>query len=295
MKKFQRLFSTQKLTSRSWTKIAFGSLTIGGVATAIAYFTSSESKPLRKPLRKLPDVDSLVSNQQISDIFSKLEIEKTPSVKSVARIDLNSVPSNNPGEDYHSENEFDKGLILGIYDGHGGKECADLISKILATYVADNLSKSKNELSEKENIKQAMKDAFLQLDHDIVQGCMSIQGQSSFWNPFRKPFDFNSIMKGLRIAAAGSCAIVAYLKDDDVYIASTGDCRAVLGRKMEYSKNGETTYQTIELSKDQTATNPIEFSRLCEEHPGEDETVVIRGRVLGGLMPSRAFGIKCCF
>lgn len=290
MKKLQRLFSTQP-QSRAWGKMAFRTLTVGGIVTALAYFSMNDSKPLRKPLRKLPEVDSFVSDKQISDIFTKLQVEKSPRLKSVARIDLNSVASNSPGEDCHSENEFDKGLILGIYDGHGGGECADLISKLLASYVAEKLAKPKANSSEKENVTEALKSAFLQLDNDITQGCISIEEQSSsFWNPFRRQFDLKSVMKGLRIAASGSCAIVAYLKDDDVYIASTGDCRAVLGRKLEYSKNGETSYQTIELSKDQTATNPVEFSRLCEEHPGEDETVVIRGRVLGGLMPSRAFG-----
>jgi hypothetical protein len=41
---------------------------------------------------------------------------------------------------------------------------------------------------------------------------------------------------------------------------------------------------------DQTARNIQEYDRLLEEHPNELNTVVSRGRVLGSLMPTRAFG-----
>ena len=41
-------------------------------------------------------------------------------------------------------------------------------------------------------------------------------------------------------------------------------------------------------SVDQTAQNLHEVDRINEHHPGE--TVIIRGRILGGLMPTRAFG-----
>lgn len=42
------------------------------------------------------------------------------------------------------------------------------------------------------------------------------------------------------------------------------------------------------LSEDQTGRSEKEAKRLQGEHPGEE--VVRRGRVLGGLEPSRAFG-----
>ncbi len=100
------------------------------------------------------------------------------------------------------------------------------------------------------------------------------------------------MIKGIRVAGSGACAILAYIRGDEMYIANTGDCRAVLGRKLDYSKDQQqVNYTAIELSQDQTATSPSEFSRLCEEHPGEESTVVVRGRILGGLQPSRAFGM----
>lgn len=50
------------------------------------------------------------------------------------------------------------------------------------------------------------------------------------------------------------------------------------------------------LTEDHQPSNLRELSRLHNEHPGEEQTVVEKGRdsgplrVLGGLMPSRAFG-----
>lgn len=206
----------------------------------------------------------------------------------------NSVASNNPIEDYHSEHESKDGLVVGIYDGHSGPQCAATVSKVLSSYVQRELniiSSGSDGLKPKDKVIDGIKDAFVKLDNDITLGSLLLDSPSTSnswlsWNPFYKRTDYAQVLKGIRTAAAGSCAIIAFLQGDEVYVACTGDCRAVIGRNLGY----ESQYEALELSKDQTATDPTEFSRLCEEHPGEDATVVVRGRVLGGLMPSRAFG-----
>ena len=82
----------------------------------------------------------------------------------------------------------------------------------------------------------------------------------------------------------GSVACVALVNATGIFVANTGDCRAVLGIERESGGVG-----AAQLSNDQTAATPSEVARLCSEHPGEDKCVY-RGRVLGGLQPSRAFG-----
>ena len=159
------------------------------------------------------------------------------------------------------------------------------VSKYISSYIANEIKNSK-ESDRVSVIKNGLKQAFLKLDHDIVNGCLSTLPSS--WSLFTRP-DFDQIYKGLRIALSGSCALVAVVDGQDLYVANIGDCRAVIGRKVSNENGG--SYEAIELSEDQTGTNPREFSRLCEEHPGEDATVIVRGRVLGGLMPTRAFGI----
>jgi pyruvate dehydrogenase phosphatase len=89
---------------------------------------------------------------------------------------------------------------------------------------------------------------------------------------------------------AGSCAIAVYVEDKDVYVACTGDSRAVICRDQNYLKNGQETFLSVPLSVDQTSLNPKEYARILEEHPGEESTAIVRGRILGGLMPTRAFG-----
>lgn len=66
-------------------------------------------------------------------------------------------------------------------------------------------------------------------------------------------------------------------------VAVTGDSRVVLGSRDE---GGAWTAKS--LSVDQTGDNPEEVERIQKEHPGE--TPVSRGRVLGSLQPTRAFG-----
>lgn len=76
----------------------------------------------------------------------------------------------------------------------------------------------------------------------------------------------------------------------NLYVASTGDSRAVAGY-YEESENGEGSWRVEVLSEDQTGRNPSELKRMQSEHPAnESDTVIMRGRVLGGLEPTRAFG-----
>ena len=196
--------------------------------------------------------------------------------------------------------------------GHSNEDLLGYIDRKLA-----NAPLAPNGLPEKSAVIKSLKEAFVELDKDICYGSIQLDPPSSpstfysLWN-FNftgsknsiSPADYKMILKGLRTAASGSCAIVAYLQGDEVYVANTGDCRAVMGRNMVCKEENKSElklnymmlqgyadqYSAIDLSKDQTAKSPTEFSRMCEEHPGEDATIVVRGRVLGGLMPSRAFG-----
>lgn len=150
-------------------------------------------------LRLLPAVQEMVSIEKSQEILSRNERSFKSRHKHVARIDFNDVASNNPGEDTHSLSENSKGIILGVFDGHGGGECSVVVGELLASYVAAEIDIIRPGLSEKENITQAMKDAFVNLDHDITMGCIPPKATSSWMsmNPFYKPFDYASILKGV--------------------------------------------------------------------------------------------------
>ena len=90
-------------------------------------------------------------------------------------------------------------------------------------------------------------------------------------------------------ALSGSCALLTYIDSarQDVYVACTGDSRAVAG----YWDEDSGKWEVEALSVDQTGRNPDEVRRMRSEHPAsESDNVIMRGRVLGGLEPTRAFG-----
>lgn len=123
----------------------------------------------------------------------------------------------------------------------------------------------------------AIKQGFLRLDHDIIYGSVE------------KVLKKKSKLAAAEILApamSGSCALLSFYDSRTklLRVACTGDSRAVLGRRGSAGK-----WTATALSEDQTGATPSEMARLRAEHPGE-EHVVSKGRILGGLEPSRAFG-----
>ncbi|KAE8259177.1 hypothetical protein A4X13_0g1182 [Tilletia indica] len=98
-----------------------------------------------------------------------------------------------------------------------------------------------------------------------------------------------TVYEAMLPALSGSCALLAYIDSarGDLYVACTGDSRALAG----YYDSVHNKWIIEPLSTDQTGRNPSEVKRMRAEHPlSEASTVIMRGRVLGGLEPTRAFG-----
>jgi pyruvate dehydrogenase phosphatase len=128
-----------------------------------------------------------------------------------------------------------------------------------------------------EAIDGAIKKAFTMLDHEITHESV------------RKVQEAKSKLLAAELLApalSGSCALLSFYDSSSklLRVACTGDSRAVLGRK---SASGKWT--AVPLSTDQTGANEEEASRMRKEHPNEPN-VVMNGRVLGSLEPTRAFG-----
>ncbi|KAH6562166.1 hypothetical protein BASA62_009307 [Batrachochytrium salamandrivorans] len=275
--------------------------TVIGFATRPAVTTRRTVVPTRSmdPSLAFSESQSSLSSESHTPIF---------------RIDANSVASNTPIEDYYAHAKFGNGILLGMFDGHGGPECGRIVSKYLLSYIAKaitdlNLKKQEPGMERTADhhraIKHAIKTAFVRLDTDIINGAFTTSGNIAAevvsrgtiasWILGLAAFSRNECLASLRTSLSGACALVAYIDGDDVYVACTGDCRAVLARRVDYSEHrGKTaspatmSYISVPLSADQTFKNPKEYARLVDDHPGED--VIIKGRILGGLMPTRAFG-----
>jgi len=267
------------------------------------------------------------NNENLINTKDNFKVVSQENKTSVIGYENNYVNSNNPIEDQHIQAYYKDKLIFGVYDGHSGTECGKVVAKQLHNYIASALQKTKlpkipenldndNTIDNKRRLKieervnkmtEAIKKAFVNLDNDIINGNVNFtndeineEDEEDIGKIYTSPLDNEEIVtKQMMTALSGSCALVAVVDNetDDLYVACTGDSRAVLGRKVKNSncKNNECTdkdyaYEAIPLSIDQTLRNDEEVKRMRKEHPNESETMFIRNRVLGGLMPTRTFG-----
>ncbi|KHJ44091.1 protein phosphatase 2C [Trichuris suis] len=235
----------------------------------------------------------------------------------------NRLPANYPCEDQHAEGycRLDNSYFFGVFDGHGGPECAKAVASRLYDYLAlsilpehvlkeivclgndfslvdtleteshlpipdkfkakhvDNIRNFASNCIQKNagttNVRDAFKRAFLALDKDLIKEAL----------PDRLGrIDTDS----LRTAMSGSCACVAYVKGRDLYIAQLGDSAAILG--VSDVSNG-IVWTARKLTHEHTVNDDSEVKRIRAQHPFSEEfTVFHRGRLLGELVPLRAFG-----
>jgi pyruvate dehydrogenase phosphatase len=152
-------------------------------------------------------------------------------------------------------------------------------------------------------IPEALRNAYKLADRDIVQSPVeymrsldpnsSATGRSSSSAP-RATITEEQRLRGaslLNPALSGACSLSTLIdtssSSPSVYVAVAGDSRAVMGTFDAASGK----WIASVLSEDQTGKSHKEVHRMQAEHPkSEAETVILRGRVLGGLEPTRSLG-----
>ncbi|XP_053557307.1 pyruvate dehydrogenase [acetyl-transferring]-phosphatase 2, mitochondrial [Bombina bombina] len=244
----------------------------------------------------------------------------------ILKFDSNQLCSNNPCEDRRSAATClqNKGHIFGVFDGHAGASCAQTISERLFYYIAVSLMPQQTleeieyamehikpvfpilqwhkhkhdylyreaaslyinhlrvywqELIDLDNeagmsVADALTYAFQRLDSDI-----SLEAQASTEDVLIRNIT-------LQTAFSGATACVSHVDGVHLHVANVGDCRAILGVQEESG-----TWSALPLTADHNAFNKSEVQRIQGEHPpSEAHTVVTDNRLLGVLMPFRAFG-----
>ncbi|KAF9100794.1 hypothetical protein BGX27_000252 [Mortierella sp. AM989] len=220
-------------------------------------------------------------------VTKRTKRESTLNQNLIQGYSTNQLPSNSAIEDdlsqhvVRGENGEIERIFFGVFDGHSGWCCSQKVARELAPSVANELDLLRNPKDSKAVI-EAIERGFLKLDQRIVHDTV----RRVLEHPSR-PLACSSLLP----AISGSCALMAYIdpRGGDLYVASVGDSRAVMGVREPLAGGGH-VWRAVPLSFDQTGRNRWEVKRLKEEHPGEEDTVVMRGRVLGGLEPTRAFG-----
>ncbi|XP_039764081.1 pyruvate dehydrogenase [acetyl-transferring]-phosphatase 1, mitochondrial isoform X1 [Pararge aegeria] len=267
------------------------------------------------------DVEVLLSPQEVTVILRKNEFNKDFSHGSVKSYDSNQLQSNDPIEDTRCEAQckMTPGLLMGVFDGHGGPACAQVVSKRLFKYIAAALLPQ--ELLEN-YIKQEPRELLIDTFNDraeIVQDLKFIYDKSfneylsklsntakdeidvkvcleksimhldedlsrEVVEPFKENGNVNH--KTLSVALSGAVACVSYIDGPHLYIANVGDCNAVVGTMTE-----DNEWVARKITKEHNTENFDELKRIWNEHPDEErKTVIRRDRLLGELAPLRSLG-----
>ncbi|KZC04715.1 PREDICTED: pyruvate dehydrogenase [acetyl-transferring]-phosphatase 1, mitochondrial [Dufourea novaeangliae] len=242
---------------------------------------------------------------------------------SIKYYDSNQLASNNPIEDARSEAQclLTKGILLGVFDGHGGNMCAQAISKRLFHYISACLlprtlvkqylnavnSNNKLELLQMFNgktdplfkNKDLHQKNFLTFVKDLAKTeCTTeFQMEKALENAFvRLDNDLSNeavstlgtknTVESLEAATSGAVAVVAHIDGPHLHVAGVGDCQAVLGTLSE-DDGWSAKLMTVEHNTD----NRAEVERILSEHPANEKSTVIKmERLLGQLAPLRSLG-----
>lgn len=248
-----------------------------------------------------PDLNELGTSDQIAyttpptleDVTQQLN-ENAFTVRGapggVGRYDGAQLASNSPCEDafvhgsfsdpFDSGSKGGKWMAWAVFDGHCGWQLSNLLKTQLMPYVRRSLADAKpagggNEVSE-EAVQKALKTSFTTLDDALVKSATAIM---------ESDLPFAEKARRLEPAYAGACALLTLFDPQSrkLHVASTGDCRAVLGQKTADGK-----WTTTDLSEDCTGATPSEIARIKAQFP--DEPDIVQGGRVWGLQPSRTFG-----
>uniref|UniRef100_UPI0025AE6A46 pyruvate dehydrogenase [acetyl-transferring]-phosphatase 1, mitochondrial-like isoform X4 n=1 Tax=Doryrhamphus excisus TaxID=161450 RepID=UPI0025AE6A46 len=155
----------------------------------------------------------------------------------------------------------------------------------LRTYWQERLDEDPDDAEEDvSRLSSALVSAFRRLDYDLSVEAQVHMSMSSHRRPSLS--GDTSLSCPLRVALSGCTACVAHVSKGVLHVANLGDSRAVLG-----VQESDGRWSAVSLTNDHNAQNPDEVQRILREHPwSERRTVVRHERLLGLLLPFRAFG-----
>ncbi|XP_076272574.1 pyruvate dehydrogenase [acetyl-transferring]-phosphatase 1-like protein, mitochondrial isoform X1 [Rhynchophorus ferrugineus] len=260
--------------------------------------------------------------QEVDSVLRANEYTKEFKEGSVKSYDSNQLPSNNPIEDTRSEASclLTTGFLVGVFDGHGGGACAQVIAKRLFNYITacllphDILTQYQSNLNQPkppdliepyndkvqfvEDVRDIYKESFTRFIKELAEEGFKhhFDMSGAIERAFLKldddlsreamPVNGKVNLKTLSVAMSGAVSCVAHIDGPHLHVASVGDCCAVLGSLSETD-----SWIAKKLNEEHNAYNSVEYERILSEHPKqEQETVINMGRLLGQLAPLRAMG-----
>lgn len=156
-------------------------------------------------------------------------------------------------------------MIFGVFDGHGGKEVAEYVSRHFCIEIL-NCKAYKDG-----NYEQALKETFLRMDEML----RTQDGLKEVIRIAKDLPDNYPVQADPSMMMAGCTAVVALIVRNTIYVANAGDSRCVLSREGK----------AVELSYDHKPDLPQERDRITRAGGYVEE-----GRVMGNLNLSRSIG-----
>lgn len=225
--------------------------------------------------------DAPVKHANAHDAPTAAAVTATPKTRASSA----TYNANNPSEDRSiavHEHGWD---IAGVFDGHGGWQVAEFAHTSMMRHLGPRLL-HQNHHDEK-GVTASLTQSFLAIENAYIDAVL----------PSYK-LGFGDVGK------VGSCVIVAARKEDALYVANAGDCRAVMGTALEHHKNSASSsssahpdgvsFVATRLSRDHNARMPTEALALRENHPNEKDIVICKNAhacyVKGRLQVTRSLG-----
>uniref|UniRef100_A0A7S3P4Y0 Calmodulin n=1 Tax=Amphora coffeiformis TaxID=265554 RepID=A0A7S3P4Y0_9STRA len=153
--------------------------------------------------------------------------------------------ANDPIEDRSTVVIGEDFLFAGVWDGHGGYQCAEFTQNIVFQNFADAFAESRAD------IPVSFAKAYFKTNKDYYHFARALNHRDTFF--------------------AGTCAVACFidLTQQKLWCSNLGDSRAVMGT---FRDDG--TLHTEALSVDHTAASLIERQRIQEAHPHDEEVVL---------------------
>lgn len=288
---------------------------------------------------EIPYLQDAVLEKRVKTFSRNLFTESMPSESSNASAVINfsgaQLNSNDPVEDmepeaivYAYEDSARRPLLtLAVADGHSGPYTSawlkgQLSNLMIGTLLMSNGFKiafppleqqtgtipipSAFKLNPKQ-MEAHIKKSFVSIDQYLVWQMPKVL-MEQLAGKAKAGTDMSAKAGQILPGYSGACALAAVVdtEEQQMWVAVTGDCRAVAGF-YDQKEDGTATWRVDVLSEDQTAESPkevaryanyVEFDlfsqntfRITREHPQDNPAQVISGgRVLGSLQPSRSFG-----
>jgi serine/threonine protein phosphatase PrpC len=156
-------------------------------------------------------------------------------------------------------------MIFGVFDGHGGKEIAEFVSRHFCQELLSNRA------FQNRNYEQALKETFLRMD-DLLK---TQDGLKEVIRIAKDLPDNYPVQADPSMLVAGCTSVVALVVNNTLYVANAGDSRCILSREG----------RAVELSQDHKPELPQERDRIIKAGG-----IVEDGRVMGNLNLSRSIG-----